>query len=259
MMKYMFVLLLLLQDALLLAQPVSPQMHAHAHNDYEHPRPLLDALAQGFISVEADVHLYEGKLLVSHDTPVIQAKTLEELYLGPLDSLLRVNSGQVYANYTGTFYLMIDFKTPAAATLNALKKTMAFYPALLCTAQACPVKIFISGNRPLQSMIGKGFDGLALDGRPADLGAGFTAEQMPFVSDKYTNWCSWNGKNDPKPGDFDRIRELAGRVHAEGKKLRLWAIPDHALAWEALLDAGVDLINTDRLEALHTFLRQRSK
>ena len=32
-----------------------PLARAHAHNDYEHPRPLRDALDHGFTSVEADV------------------------------------------------------------------------------------------------------------------------------------------------------------------------------------------------------------
>src|SRR5207237_4622701 len=40
-----------------------PLIHAHAHNDYEHTRPLLDALDHGFCSVEADIHLVDGKLL----------------------------------------------------------------------------------------------------------------------------------------------------------------------------------------------------
>ena len=46
------------------AEPV-PLERAHAHNDYEHARPLLDALAHGFCSVEADVHLIERQLLVA--------------------------------------------------------------------------------------------------------------------------------------------------------------------------------------------------
>ncbi len=33
---------------------------AHAHNDYHHALPLLDALAHGFCSVEADVFLVDG-------------------------------------------------------------------------------------------------------------------------------------------------------------------------------------------------------
>lgn len=34
----------------------SPLDRAHAHNDYEHARPLIDALERGFGSVEADVY-----------------------------------------------------------------------------------------------------------------------------------------------------------------------------------------------------------
>ena len=33
----------------------APLTQAHAHNDYEHDRLLLDALEHGFTSVEADV------------------------------------------------------------------------------------------------------------------------------------------------------------------------------------------------------------
>ena len=35
----------------------------HAHNDYEHPRPLFDALDQKFQSVEADIWLNGKKIL----------------------------------------------------------------------------------------------------------------------------------------------------------------------------------------------------
>jgi hypothetical protein len=42
----------------------------HAHNDYEHPNPLYDALSWGFISAEADIWLYpddNDNLRVAHD------------------------------------------------------------------------------------------------------------------------------------------------------------------------------------------------
>jgi hypothetical protein len=42
---------------------VSALEHAHAHNDYLHQRPLLDALDHGFCSVEADIFLVDGELL----------------------------------------------------------------------------------------------------------------------------------------------------------------------------------------------------
>lgn len=43
-----------------------PTHAGHAHNDYWHERPLLDALERGFCSVEADVFLRGGDLLVGH-------------------------------------------------------------------------------------------------------------------------------------------------------------------------------------------------
>ena len=58
---------------------------AHAHNDYEHERPLLDALKAGFTSFEADVYLIDGKLLVAHDQQdTTPDRSLESLYLDPL-------------------------------------------------------------------------------------------------------------------------------------------------------------------------------
>ena len=41
---------------------VIPLSLAHAHNDYEHERPLYDAIAHGFNSVEADVFLVDDDL-----------------------------------------------------------------------------------------------------------------------------------------------------------------------------------------------------
>ena len=64
---------------------VSPLPRAHAHNDYQHTRPLLDALNQGFCSVEADIYLVEGQLLVGHDRDELSTeRTLQSLYLEPL-------------------------------------------------------------------------------------------------------------------------------------------------------------------------------
>ena len=50
-----------------------PLAQAHAHNDYEHDRPLFDALEHGFTSVEADVWLVDGELLVAHDLEDVKA------------------------------------------------------------------------------------------------------------------------------------------------------------------------------------------
>ena len=69
---------------------------AHAHNDYEHGYPLFDALSDGFCSVEADVYLVDGRLLVAHDIEdVRQDRSLEELYLEPLKGRIGKNGRRV--------------------------------------------------------------------------------------------------------------------------------------------------------------------
>ncbi|MBK5280374.1 MAG: hypothetical protein JJE09_16065 [Bacteroidia bacterium] len=234
-----------------------PHLHAHSHNDYENAQPLFNALQNGFISVEADVHLHEGKLLVAHDSPKANNKYLKELYLSPLDSIVKANSGRIYIGSETTFYLMVDIKTDADATYKLIQEAISSYPTLLCNPKDCPVKIFLSGNRPIDTILKEGYSGIGVDGRPEDIGMGYSIEFMPIISDQYKTWSAWNGQSPPSQKDLQRIKELATRVHAEGKKLRLWAIPDNEVAWAALLDAGVDLINTDRLAELNHFLKQK--
>lgn len=80
----------------------APLAQAHAHNDYEHDRTLLDALAHGFTSVEADVWLVEGELRVAHDAwELADAPTLEGTYLDPPSELVSPNGKQLYPGYDG--------------------------------------------------------------------------------------------------------------------------------------------------------------
>ena len=91
-------------------RPVIPLIRAYAHNDYNHKRPLADALDCGFCSVEADIFLVDGKLLVAHKQEEVRPeRTLEALYLAPLRRRVRANGGRVYRGGP-TVTLMIDFK-----------------------------------------------------------------------------------------------------------------------------------------------------
>src|SRR5689334_17418060 len=41
--------------------------YGHSHNDYRQKHPLTDALRLGYLSIEADVFLVDGDLLVAHE------------------------------------------------------------------------------------------------------------------------------------------------------------------------------------------------
>lgn len=87
-----------------------PLVQAHAHNDYLHERPLLDALQHGFTSVEADVYLVDGQLLVAHTRSELKPhRTLRRLYLDPLRERARQTGGRLWPNGP-TLTLLIDIK-----------------------------------------------------------------------------------------------------------------------------------------------------
>ena len=250
-MHYALCFLVLLSSGVCSAQAVYP--NAHAHNDYEHARPLFDALQNGFTSVEADIHLIDGELYVAHGRPRPSAGiTLQALYLNPLDSLRKLNAG-IYKDYDKPIVLLIDIKTDATRTLTRVIEVMNQYPALFPSGAAGSlVQVVISGNRDYELILKT--DGVFIDGRPDDLDKGFSGDKMPLISDHFSNWMHWNGKGAPEAIELQKVRDLANRVHKENKRLRLWAIPDREEAWQVLMDAGVDLINTDRLDALNQFL-----
>lgn len=240
---------------------VVPLPNAHAHNDYEQSRPLWDALDQGFTSVEADVYLINDTLFVAHERPTFNnpAHTLENLYLKPLTERIAQNGNQVYAGYKGPVYLMIDFKTEAESTYKALEKLLQNYRSILTSykgnsAKAGAITVFISGSRPIETLK-KSKERLAsLDGRLADLGKKLSAQLMPVVSDNYANHLSWRGKGEMPEEQFQRLRQLVKKIHAEGKKLRLWACPEDPAVWKKLREAGADFLSTDQLELVREFL-----
>jgi glycerophosphoryl diester phosphodiesterase len=77
---------------------------------------------------------------------------------------------------------------------------------------------------------------------------------MPIISDSYYNHFKWRGQGEMPADEKAKLLDLVKRVHAEGKKLRFWASPENEQVWQTLRSAGVDLINTDRLEELRKFL-----
>lgn len=96
-----------------------PLVNAHAHNDYEHTRPLLDALDQGFTSIEADVYVIEGELLVAHNLfDISKERTLKKLYLQPLQERATANNGRIYKGGP-TVTLLVDIKTNGGSLRRA--------------------------------------------------------------------------------------------------------------------------------------------
>jgi hypothetical protein len=242
----------------------SPLRQAHSHNDYEHDRPLLDALDHGFCGVEADIHLVEGSLLVAHDSDQTRAdRTLESLYLAPLRERVRNNGGRVYPNGP-TVILLIDLKTEAAATYLTLKPLLAAYKDILTEFRpdktlTNAVTVILSGNRPRELLASESSRYAAMDGRIPDLESDASPQLIPLVSDNWNNHFPWRGEGTMSKDDLNRLNAMVRSAHDQGRIIRFWAIPDSPTAWSLMRDAGVDLINTDNLPGLRDFLTENRR
>ncbi len=59
--------------------------NVHSHNDYEQKTPFDLAYRNQLGSIEADIHLVAGKILVGHDTKdLLPIRNFENMYLAPL-------------------------------------------------------------------------------------------------------------------------------------------------------------------------------
>lgn len=245
-----------------------PFMLGHSHNDYERENPLTDALALGFSSIEADVHLKNGQLYVAHDEEDINtSRTFESMYLKPLFRLAQANGGWIYQKHH-TVTLFVDFKTDADSTYDALLAILPKYERLLSTfgkkgEKRRAVRIIISGERPIERMRGQEFRLAAVDGRLPDLPKNESTALMPIISDKWSDHFTWKGRGPFPDAEKKKLREIVRRSHSQGKLVRFWDtdVGNRELQynmWRELIDAGVDLINTDFIEELFLFQEKYS-
>ncbi|MER7107191.1 phosphatidylinositol-specific phospholipase C/glycerophosphodiester phosphodiesterase family protein [Streptomyces sp. NPDC000229] len=249
------------------ASHVRPLRRAHAHNDYLHRRPLHDALAHGFTSVEADVFLVDGELLVAHEPAQLDpTRTLRSLYLDPLAARVEANRGSVYAGHRRPVHLLIDIKADGVAAYRELHRQLTAHRRMLSscvngTVRTGAVTAVVSGDRAARApMEAQGLRYAFYDGRLDDLGTAAPAALVPLVSSNWTHTFRWQGTGPFPDAERAALHRLVTTAHREGRRLRFWATPDapgpaRDAVWAELLTARVDHINTDDLAGLARFLR----
>lgn len=232
-MRILFCLLLCVNAAV--AQVKYTVANAHSHNDYEQPVPFHAAYNAGFGSIEADIFLKDGGLYVAHNKNDIRAeRTLAALYLDPLlkDSLRPLQ-------------LLIDLKTAAEPTLDALLKLLEGYKKLTVSPL---LKIVITGNQPDVSKLTSYPAWLFFDGRPYLKYPPEALEKVALISDDFKNYSS-----------SEKIKEAIEAAHKLKKPIRFWATPDNPEAWRQLMELRVDYINTDKIQELANFLAAQQR
>lgn len=255
----------------------------HSHNDYWRDVPFYSGLSYGAVSTEADVWLINGTLHVGHEESALtSARTLSALYIDPiLDTLHRQNpvtpfappntKNGVFDTTSGqTLYLWIDLKTDADSTFPAAHAALeplraagyltTYFPAN-DTLVPGPVTAIGTGNTRLADVLNQSTDARDLfydaplaPSIPDDVTG---PEVAPIASTQFSAWfghvvsAAVPALNET---GLKLLKEQVDAAHARGIGARYWDTPGYPIGarnavWRTLIDAGVDLLNVDDLEA----------
>jgi len=227
----------------------------HAHNDYEHTRPLFDALDAGFESVEADVWLNGNDIGVSHNGAPFKG-SLKALYLDPLAQLVRTQ-GRVNRNGGGLFFLWLDLKQADQALLDLIATQLAGYPMLTQfqdgqSAISGAVTVILTGSdsgkkalveKPSPRPYIRDSNSYSPMDPPADSKWGAYALN-------YSAFMQWDGQNAIPAAQQRQLDNLAAGTHQAGRQLRLYATPETQAWWRAARKSGVDFVGGDDLAGM---------
>ncbi|AGO10267.1 AaceriABL189Wp [[Ashbya] aceris (nom. inval.)] len=276
-----------------LTRDVPVLTRVHSHNDYWRRVPLLQALAYGVASVEADVWLENNgtTLLVGHNQAFLEpSHDLGRLYIEPLTRMLQEvncksqNKGDPY----GVFYnapeeqllLYIDFKSldrklTYKLLLDYLKPLIdnnfiSYYDTDAQRFIARPVTVVLTGNYPSDEEVGvpsRRYTFLdAPLGRLSSVGDTFTAHNVSVVASSSLlelmlrcGKASSSSLNEQTAWEsYGCLVEYVREAHRRELRARIWGLPDWPVStrenlWDMLTDMGVDYLNVDDLDAVSKF------
>jgi hypothetical protein len=170
----------------------------HSHNDYTRHIPLFEALASGCISVEADVHLKGGDLLIGHTSKGLRRSVnLRRMYLGPLELMLGKRKARLAekdgpwqglfdSDTKQTLVLLIDQKSAGPQTFAELHsqlqplRDLDYLTYWNGTDKIMrPITIVASGKAPFDSI-------MALPNERRDIFYDAPLETLPSIDDDFS-------------------------------------------------------------------------
>lgn len=223
----------------------------HSHNDYLNDIPFSQAFSNRLGCIEADIFPVNGILVVAHSKKEIQPlRTLKNLYLEPLLKKIITDQSQ-------RVRLLIDIKEDYPSSLLLLMKELEpLKPYLSVPGETKPVLILISGSRPTPAEYKNYPPYIFFDDdlkQPHDATAW---QRVGLVSLQFSKYSAWKGENALEKKDRKKLKHTIDSVHLAGKPIRFWGAPDNEKAWKTQMKLGVDLIGTDKIDAISSFLRE---
>lgn len=217
------------------------------------------------MSVEADCHLIEERMLVAHEKVFTKKRrTLEKLYLDPLYKLAKENDlKSVYKNGPAEFMLYIDIKADCENFIPHLDSVLKNYEPML--TRFVDGKKIVGAVRVLVDHCGNNNyvlnsipRYLSLSGNMNDADKKNENDIMPRISFSYNSLLQWKGKGEMPEDEKQKLTAFMQKAHSNGYTVRMWAAGNKKKVWEQLVAAGADWINVDRLRKFRKLMAEKN-
>lgn len=232
-----------------------PPVLIHSHNDYARRVPFYQAYAQQVASIEADVFLRDGKLLVGHEVGELSPDmTFEALYVEPVVTLFKRNGGRAWRDSDRHLQLMVELKSETGPTLRAVAEVLGRWPEVFDPAvNPDAVRVTVTGRVPEPADFGDYPAYIRFDGAwDAEYTPG-QLERVALISADFKRFSQWNGKGSIIPAEREKLERVIDKAHAWDKPVRFWGAPEGVTVYYTFYDMGIDYINTDRPELCAEF------
>ena len=232
-----------------------PPVLIHSHNDYARRVPFYQAYAQQVASIEADVFLQDGKLLVGHEVGELSPDmTFEALYVEPVVTLFKRNGGRAWRDSDRHLQLMVELKSETGPTLRAVAEVLGRWPEVFDPAvNPDAVRVTVTGRVPEPADFGDYPAYIRFDGAwDAEYTPG-QLERVALISADFKRFSQWNGKGSIIPAEREKLERVIDKAHAWDKPVRFWGAPEGVTVYYTFYDMGIDYINTDRPELCAEF------
>ena len=227
--------------------------NVHSHNDYKQKIPFWLAYNEGFGSMEVDIFLQDGELLVAHENKeLVNHRTLEEYYLRNLQLCMKKNGNHPFADTSRKLQVLIDIKTDSLSTLEKLVEILKKYPLLINNPS---LTFVITGRRPEASRLADYPPFIYFDGVLSKTYSRKALAKIVLLSDDFKTYSQWNGMGPLPVKERAVLQSAVDKAHRLLKPVRFWNAPDFINAWNQFMNLGVDYINTDRIADISTFLQ----
>lgn len=227
----------------------------HSQNDYNQSAPFYKAWSQKANSLDVNVFLHKGKLIVGNDCSKLdENETFEQFYLIPIQQMFKINNGRLWKDSENSMQIFVKFQSDPEASICVLDSLINIYRNCFDSRiNKFAAEIVITGNKPDKESFCNINDIFSFDGDIDILYDNNQLERIALFSDDFKKYSYWNGKGSLISADLEKINSTILKAHKSGKPIRFWNAPEGITAYYTFYNLGVDYFSTEHIEDCVSF------